>query len=47
MLNSGTNQLGDIFGTLLYMAQRPGHRENCSGINWRALKQGAGGEGRR
>ena len=31
----------------LYMAQRPGHSENWSGSNWRALKCGAGGEWRR
>ena len=33
-----------MFGTLLYMNQRPGHYANSSGSIWRALKCGAGME---
>ena len=36
-----------MFGTLLYLAQRPGHWENLSGSSWRALKCIAGGDWRR
>ena len=31
-----------MFGELLYMAQRPGHLENCSASNSRASKYVAG-----
>ena len=46
-LNSRRNWLGVMFGALLFMAQRSGHQENWSGVIWRALKCGAGGEWRR
>ena len=35
-----------MFGALLYMAQRPGHKEKWSGFIWRALNCGPGGEWR-
>ena len=43
-LNLGRNWLGVMFGALLSMAQRPGHKEIWSGTIWRALKCGAIGE---
>ena len=46
-LNSKRNWLDVMFGALLYMAQRPEHKENWSRSIWRALKCGAGGEWRR
>ena len=46
-LNSRRNWYDVMFGTLLYMAQRPGHNENWSKSIWRALKCGAGGEWRK
>ena len=48
-LNIGVkNKLVSVmFGALLYMAQRPRHRENWSGNNWRALKFGTAREMRK
>ena len=42
-----TSKINIEFKEMLYMVQRPGQKENCSGSIWRALECGAGGEWRR